>query len=75
MAMAVGTGVAFVSGMAAIAGLLRYLRTRTTLVFVLYRLALGALLFGLLLTGKLNPRSGLEEEPPRPPDKSRQVTD
>src|SRR3954471_14690232 len=41
VALIVATIVAFVSGMAAIAGLLRYLRTRTTMVFVVYRLMLG----------------------------------
>lgn len=76
LALVVGTGVAFLSGMAAIAGLLRYLRTRTTLVFVVYRLALGALLFVLLFTGVLKPRSGLSEEPQAPqPPKTRQITD
>jgi len=44
-------------------------------VFVVYRLVLGAALFLLLFKGVLQPRSGLNEEPPRPPDKSRQVTD
>jgi undecaprenyl-diphosphatase len=57
-ALVVGTVVAFGSGTAAIAGLLRYLRTRTTLVFVAYRLVLGAALFALLLAGVLQPMSG-----------------
>jgi undecaprenyl-diphosphatase len=57
----VATGVAFVSGMLAIGGLLRYLRTRTTAVFVVYRLALGALLLALLHGGRLRPDSGLED--------------
>jgi undecaprenyl-diphosphatase len=52
--------VAFVSGMLAIGGLLRYLRTRTTLVFVVYRLGLGVLLLALLHTGRLRPDAGLE---------------
>jgi undecaprenyl-diphosphatase len=58
-AVAVGTLVSFVSGMAAIAWLLRYLRTRTALVFVGYRIALGLLLFALLATHVLQARSGL----------------
>ncbi len=62
MMLWVGTGVAFISGMAAIAGLLRYLRTRTTSVFIVYRLVLGALLLGLLSQGVLAPRSGLSSE-------------
>jgi undecaprenyl-diphosphatase len=62
--MVVGTAVSFGSGMAAIAWLLRFLRTRTALVFVGYRLALGALLFLLLGLRILSPRSGLEEARP-----------
>ncbi len=62
--LAVAAGVAFVSGMLAIGGLLRYLRTRTTLVFVVYRLLLGALLLSLLHTGRLRPDAGLEAGTP-----------
>jgi undecaprenyl-diphosphatase len=51
----VGTAVAFVSGLLAIAWLLRFLRTRSTLVFVVYRLLLGGLLLALLSTGRLRP--------------------
>ena len=58
--LVVAAGVAFVAGMAAIGGLLRYLRTRTTLVFVVYRLGLGALLLALLHAGRLRPDAGLE---------------
>jgi undecaprenyl-diphosphatase len=53
--MAVGTAVSFVSGLASIAFLLRLLRTRTLLGFVVYRVALGLLLIGLLSTGTLAP--------------------
>jgi len=56
----VEAAVAFVSGMLAIGGLLRYLRTRTTFVFVVYRLGLGALLLALLSAGRLRPDAGLE---------------
>jgi undecaprenyl-diphosphatase len=56
-ALAVGTAVAFLSGMAAIAGLLRYLRTRTMVVFVGYRLLLGLALLALLFTGTLGPQA------------------
>lgn len=56
-ALAVGTAVAFASGMAAIAGLLRYLRTRTTMVFVVYRLLLGGALLAMLFAGVLSPRA------------------
>lgn len=64
-ATVIATVVAFVSGMVAIAGLLRYLRTRTTLVFVGYRITLGALLLVLLGRGVLQPGTGAEE--PRAP--------
>jgi undecaprenyl-diphosphatase len=55
-----GTLVAFLSGMAAIAWLLRLLRTRTTLMFVGYRLVVGAALFAALFAGVLQPHTGLE---------------
>jgi undecaprenyl-diphosphatase len=58
--LVVAAGVAFGSGMLAIGALLRYLRTRTTLVFVVYRLGLGALLLALLHSGRLRPDAGLE---------------
>ena len=66
--MAVGTLVAFASGLAAIAWLLRFLRTRSMAIFIGYRIALGVLLFGLLASGKLAPGSGLEnvDVPDRP---------
>lgn len=67
LALAVGTLVAFASGMAAIAGLLRYLRTRTMAVFIGYRLLLGAALLGLLFAGVLKPQSGLENVAPETP--------
>jgi len=57
VALVVSTAVAFVSGMAAIAGLLRYLRTRTMAVFVVYRLLLGVALLALLFTGVLGPQA------------------
>jgi undecaprenyl-diphosphatase len=55
--LTVGTVVSFVVGMAAIAALLRYLRTRTTFVFVAYRLVMGSVLFALLATGRLLPNA------------------
>ncbi len=66
MALWVGTLVAFGSGMAAIAWLLRFLRTHSTLLFVGYRVALGALLLVLLGTGVLRPLSGVERRPEVP---------
>ena len=55
VALVVATVVAFASGWVSIAGLLRFLRTRSTLVFVIYRVGLGLLLFGLLSAGVLEP--------------------
>jgi undecaprenyl-diphosphatase len=49
------TAVAAVSGYASIAFLLRFLQRRTMTAFVLYRLALGALLLFLLSTDRLAP--------------------
>lgn len=51
----VGSVVSFVLGYASIAWLLRYLRTRSTLVFIVYRLGLGAGILGLLGLGILKP--------------------
>jgi undecaprenyl-diphosphatase len=56
----VGTLVSFVAGMAAIAGLLRYLRTHSTGVFVVYRILVGSLLLVLLGFGVLQPSSGAD---------------
>jgi undecaprenyl-diphosphatase len=54
-ALAIGLVAAFIAGYASIAWLLRYLRARTTMPFVIYRIALGALLLALLATGRLAP--------------------
>jgi undecaprenyl-diphosphatase len=62
----VGTVVAFLSGILAIAWLLRFLRTKSTLVFVLYRLLLGGLLLLLLGTGRLKPEPTEEPAPSAP---------
>jgi undecaprenyl-diphosphatase len=53
--LAAATIVSGVVGYWSIGFLLRLLRTRTTLPFIVYRLALGALLLGLLSGGVLNP--------------------
>lgn len=50
----VGLVAAIVSSYAAIAWLLRFLRTRTTMPFVYYRIALGILLFALLVSGRIH---------------------
>ena len=52
--MVVATLIAFVIGYAAIAWLLRYVVRHTLYVFVLYRVALGSLLLGLLYTGTIS---------------------
>lgn len=54
-AMVVGTASSFAFGYAAIAGMLRFLRTRTTLIFIVYRVALGVGLILLLRAGVLAP--------------------
>jgi undecaprenyl-diphosphatase len=51
--MVVATLIAFVLGYAAIAWLLRYVAHHTLYVFVLYRVALGTLVLGLLMTGTI----------------------
>ena len=51
--MVVATLIAFVIGYAAIAWLLRYVAHHTLYLFVLYRVALGALVLSLLLTGTI----------------------
>jgi len=49
----IATVAAFVSGYASIEFLLRFLRTRSTFVFIAYRIALGALLLTMLAHGVL----------------------
>ena len=49
--VALAAAVAAVSGYASIGLLLRFLKTRSTTPFILYRLALAALLAGMVLTG------------------------
>ena len=51
--LALGLLAAVVASYASIAWLLKYLRTRTTIPFVVYRVALGLLLFGLIAAGRL----------------------
>jgi undecaprenyl-diphosphatase len=52
-ALFVGLSAAAVAGYASIAWLLRFLRVRSTIPFVIYRIALGGLLLVLLATGRL----------------------
>jgi undecaprenyl-diphosphatase len=53
--LAVGLIAAAVAGYASIAWLLRFLRARSTRPFVVYRIALGAMLLALLFTHHLAP--------------------
>jgi undecaprenyl-diphosphatase len=52
--MVVATLIAFGIGYAAIAWLLRYVAHHTLYLFVLYRVALGSLVLGLLMTGTIS---------------------
>jgi undecaprenyl-diphosphatase len=55
VALALGLITAAAAGYISIAWLLRFLRGRNTMPFVIYRIALGALLLGLLFTHRLAP--------------------
>ncbi len=52
--LVVATALAFVSGLAAIAFLLRFLTTHSTLAFVVYRVALGASVLVLAASGTIS---------------------
>lgn len=53
-ALAISTAAAFVVGYASIALLLRYLTSHSTLVFVVWRVALGAVVIGLTAGGAIS---------------------
>jgi undecaprenyl-diphosphatase len=53
-ALAIATVFAFIVGYASIAILLRYLARHTTIVFVVYRVALGSLVLVLVATGAIH---------------------
>src|SRR5262249_24897543 len=53
-ALALATVVAFVFGYVAIAFLLRYLATHSMLLFVIYRIALGAVVLALAAAGTIS---------------------
>ena len=55
MNVVVATVVSAVVGYASIEFLLRYLRTRTTALFIIYRLLAGATIWALLHSGKISP--------------------
>ncbi|EGJ78799.1 putative undecaprenyl pyrophosphate phosphatase [Streptomyces sp. Tu6071] len=52
------TVIAFVVGYAVIAWFMRYISHRSFLPFVIYRIALGLVLFGLVQSGALSPHAG-----------------
>jgi undecaprenyl-diphosphatase len=52
------TIIAFAVGYVVIAWLMAYIKTRSFVPFVIYRLALGVLLFVLIFTGSLDPNAG-----------------
>jgi undecaprenyl-diphosphatase len=54
-ALLVGTVVSFIAGIAAIRGLLTFVKSRSMFVFVVYRIGLGLLLLGMLTAGMLQP--------------------
>jgi undecaprenyl-diphosphatase len=51
--LAIGLIAAAVAGYASIAWLLRFLRARSTMPFIIYRVLLGLVLIGMLATGRL----------------------
>jgi undecaprenyl-diphosphatase len=52
--LAIATFLAFVTGYAAIAWMLRYLTSHSTIVFVVYRVALGVLVLALAAAGSIH---------------------
>lgn len=64
IALIVATVVSGVVGYLSIAFLLKYLRTRTTRVFVIYRIALAAILLALLMTGQITNKFPVIPVPP-----------
>jgi undecaprenyl-diphosphatase len=55
MSVFVGTITAIFVSYVVIAGLLRYLKTHNTLVFVIYRIVLGLFIYGLIYKGMISP--------------------
>ena len=53
-ALVIATVMAFVAGYASIAFLLRFLSTHSTIVFVAYRVVLGALVLVLVSAGAIS---------------------
>lgn len=59
----IGTVIAFGSGYAVIAWLMRFISTHSFMPFVYYRIALGILILALVSFGQLDPRGGPESNP------------
>lgn len=59
----VATIVSFIVGFASIKWLIEWISKHGVGAFTLYRLALGGILVGLLLTGTLKPLAGADEDP------------
>ena len=57
--LAIATGVSFVVGYASIWWLMRFVQKKGLTPFVLYRVVVGVVLLGLLLSGHLSPHAGL----------------
>jgi undecaprenyl-diphosphatase len=64
---ALATVISFVVGYAAIAWLLKYVATHTYTPFVIYRVALGAVVLILVASGVLDAKSDIELAPPTAP--------
>jgi len=62
----VGNIVSFAVGYASIAFLMKLLRTKSLTPFVIYRVALGILILGLVASGKVDPYAGLPKEDQKP---------
>jgi undecaprenyl-diphosphatase len=62
----VANGFSFVVGYWSIGFLLRFLQTKSVLVFVIYRVVLGIIILVLLAQGVLDPAAGAKKEESRP---------
>lgn len=62
----VGNIASFAVGYASIAFLMKLLRTRSLTPFVVYRVVLGAVILGLVASGKVDPYAGLPKEDQKP---------
>lgn len=63
-AVLAANAVSFLVGYASIAFLMRFVKTRSTMPFVVYRVALGVLVLALVASGRLAPLNVPSEDPP-----------